>query len=77
VCRRQTNSEVYSQLNVIQEVFGCFGKAQEEAAVVFVLIFVELGDRPHIQKLVEESATVPPLRTISHRGEIPRVSVHT
>ena len=59
-------SKTYSQFNVIQEVPRCFRKAQEEAVGVFGLVLVELGDRRNVQKLVEESATVPPLVTVFH-----------
>lgn len=74
--KTQTNSKVHSQFNVVEEVFGCFRKAQEEAVSVFALALVELGDHPHIQKLVEDSATVLPFATVSHSGNVPRVYIH-
>ena len=33
---------------------------------MFGLVLVELGDRRNVQKLVEESATVPPLVAVFH-----------
>ena len=68
--------KAYSQFSVIQEVFWCFRKAREEAVGMFALVLVELGDRPHVQKLVEDSAAVPPLASIFHSGDIPRGSAH-
>ena len=74
--KTQTNSKAYSQFNVVEEVFGCFRKAQKETMSVFALALVELGDHPHIQKLVEDSTTVLPLATVSHPSKVPRVYVH-
>jgi hypothetical protein len=76
VSKTQTVLKAYSQVSVIQEVFWRFRKAREEAACVFALVLVKLGDRPHVQELVEDSATVPPLATIFHSGDIPRESAH-
>jgi len=61
---------------MVEEAFGCFRKAQEEAVSVFALALVELGDHPRVQELVEDSATVPPLATVSHSGKVPRVYIH-
>jgi len=70
------DSKAHSQFSVIQEVLWCFRKVREKAAGVFALAFVEPGDHPHVQKLVEDSATVPPLTTIFHSGDIPREPTH-
>jgi len=43
---------------------------------VFALALVELGDRPQIQKLMEDSAAIPPLATVFHCGEVPQVRTH-
>ena len=76
VYRRHMDSTAHSQFSVIQEVLWCFRKVREEAAGVFSLVLVEPGDHPHVQKLVEDSATVPPLATIFHSEDIPRGPAH-
>ena len=66
----------HSQFCMIQEVFRCLGKVQEEMARVFVLILIKLCDCSHTQELIKELATVFPLATVSHCGDILRGSIH-